>query len=165
MHATDCLKLSLQMSREWIQGLIIDMKEAPLVRPTAQGGNHPLWILGHLVFSEVQLRECLLLGRANPLESWQPLFGQGSAPADDVGRYPSMDELLKQFDSVRKDTLTLIDSLSDEDLDRPSHAPEELRQSFGTVGQCLIAISLHFTFHGGQLADARRAAGRLPLMG
>ncbi len=49
--------------------------------------------------------------------------------------------------------------LSDDDLDKPSHAPQEFGPGFGTVAGCYTAIVIHPTFHAGQVADARRAAG------
>ena len=41
----------------------------------------------------------------------------------------------------------------------------DVAQWFGTIGACLAAIPIHFGFHGGQIADARRAAGKPVLMG
>ena len=105
------------------------------------------------------------MGEANPLAEWKEIFGQGSQPVADASRYPAFDEVLAQFEQTRSRTLKLVDSLSDDDLDKSSKAPEEMRQYFGTIGQCLSGMLLHFTFHGGQVADARRAAGRKPLMG
>lgn len=165
MKAVDVVKTSLQLSQNWIMGLITDMQDAPLTSPTPLGGNHPLWVLGHLVYSETELREGLILGRPNPLEGWKELFGAGSQPLLDASRYPSFAELLAKFQAVRADTLTYVDTLVDEDLDKPTQVPPELKEFFGTVGACLTAIALHFTFHGGQIADARKAAGRAPLMG
>ena len=57
-----------------------------------------------------------------------------------------------------------LDSMSEEDLDKPSRAPEEFGPLFGTVGACFAAMSTHVSFHAGQVSDSRRAAGRSPLM-
>ena len=75
-----------------------------------------------------------------------------------------IEEVIAKLQEIREHTLQVVDGLSDEDLDKPSHAPEEMKDYFGTIGQCLAAIPIHFAFHGGQVADARRAAGRQPLM-
>ena len=50
MKAVDFAKLCLEMSSGWVMGLIEDMKDAPLTAPTPNGGNHPLWCLGHLIW-------------------------------------------------------------------------------------------------------------------
>ena len=68
-------------------------------------------------------------------------------------------------ETVRAETMAFLDTLTDADLDKPSHAPEEMKEWFGTIGQCLAVAPIHFGFHGGQIADARRAAGRQPVLG
>lgn len=165
MTAIDLIKTSLGMSQGWIMGLINDMKDSPTTFPTPNGGNHPLWILGHLTYSEANLVSVFIKGEPNPLADWKDLFDQGSQPAADAGKYPSFDELQAKFEELRGNTIQLLDTMSDDDLDKPSHAPEQMQAFFGTVGQCFAAISIHFAYHGGQVADARRAAGRTPLMG
>lgn len=88
----------------------------------------------------------------------------GSTPSTNAGDYLSMDQLLGKFAEIRSATLAHLATLSDDDLDNKSHAPEEFGASFGTVGACFAAMAGHMAFHTGQVADARRAAGRAPLM-
>ena len=164
MKAVDFIKMSLEMSKNWIAGLAMDMKDAPLTMPTPNGGNHPLWCMGHLAYSEANLLS-MAKGIDNPLADWEGLFKNGTTPTADASSYPSFDEVVQKFEEVRAATMDYVGSLTDEDLDKPSHAEGEMKDWFGTVGQCLAAMPMHFTFHGGQLADARRAAGRPPLMG
>ncbi len=92
------------------------------------------------------------------------LFSSGTTPQANASMYPSFDELMAKFEQIRAATLAHLDTLSDENLDKPSHAPEEFGAYFGTVGACFGGMSTHVAFHGGQVADARRAAGREPLM-
>ncbi len=124
-----------------------------------------MWILGHLTYSEANLVSSLIKGEQNPCADWKELFDAGTEPSADASLYPAMDELLAKFAEVRGQTLALLDTLTDADLDKPSHAPEEMQAFFGTVGSCLAAVIMHFTWHGGQAADARRALGRPPIMG
>ena len=88
----------------------------------------------------------------------------GSEASTDADVYPSIDELMAKFEEIRSATLAHLDSLTDADLDAPSHAPAEFGPMFGTVGACFAAMASHISFHAGQVADARRAAGRGPLM-
>ena len=164
MTAIDFIRLSLEMSKGWILGLAADMKDAPLQRPCS-GGNHPLWCLGHLAYSEANLVSVLCKGEDNPLSDWAGVFGIGSSPGDDESAYPSCDDVMAKVEQTRGVTMAYLDSITDEDLGKPSHAEGEMKEWFGTVGQCLAAISTHVGFHGGQIADARRAAGRGILMG
>ena len=165
MRAVDFAMMSLEMSYGWIMGLAEDAKDVPLTAPTPKGGNHPVWCLGHLAFSEGNLIHVFAKGGENPLADWEELFGQGSQPVADASKYPSYEELLAKVAEVRAGTKDYIASLSDEDLDKPSQASGEAKEWFGTVGSCLAAAGLHFTYHGGQIADCRRAAGKPILMG
>jgi hypothetical protein len=47
MSTVKYLRHGLETSRMMILKLIDDMKDAPLQMPTSNGGNPPLWILGH----------------------------------------------------------------------------------------------------------------------
>ena len=68
------------------------------------------------------------------------------------------------LEKLRGETLKTLDALSDADLDLPSKGcPPDLQQFVGTYGQCLLIIIFNTMTHRGQVADARRAAGRKPL--
>ena len=61
---------------------------------------------------------------------------------------------------MRDSTVVLIDSLSEDDLDRSSaNVPTGFEDTFGTYRQCLQYVADHWYMHRGHLADARRAAG------
>ena len=163
MKATEYIKLALENGKGWTLGLINDMKDAPLTQPTPNGGNHPLWVLGHLVRSESDLLDVCILGKPNRFPELE-LCGMGNQPSMNESDYPTMDELLEKFEQIRSATIAHLDSLRDEQLAEKSHAPEEFGEPFATVAGCFAAMQTHMAFHTGQVADARRAAGREPLM-
>jgi hypothetical protein len=163
MTAIDYIRLSLENSKGWTMGLINDMKDAPLTQPTPNGGNHPLWVLGHIVRAESDLLDGFILGKPNRFPDLEQ-FSMGNTPSTDPDQYPSMDELMANHEEIRAATLAHLDTLTDADLDKKRNAPEEFGAMFGTVGACFSAMSTHMSFHAGQVADARRAAGRSPLM-
>lgn len=163
MNATDYIKMALENGKGWTLGLITDMKDAPLTQPTPNGGNHPLWVLGHVVRAESDLLDGFILGKPNRFPELENC-SMGNTPTTNAADYPSMDELLGKFEQIRTATIAHLDTLSEEDLDQKSHAPEEFGEMFGTVGACFAAMATHMAFHTGQVADARKAAGREPLM-
>ncbi len=163
MNATEYIKMSLESGKGWTLGLINDMKDSPLTQPTPNGGNHPLWVLGHIVRAESDLLDGFILGQPNRFPELENC-GMGAEPSLNADDYPTMDELLGKFEQIRAATLAHLETLSDDDLDAKSHAPEEHSAFFGTVGACFAAMGTHMAFHTGQVADARRAAGRKPLM-
>ncbi len=166
MTAVDLIRTALTNTRAITMPLIDDMRDAPLTFPTQNGGNHPLWVMGHLAYAEGRLVQNIMQGKENPLEEWKPIFGPGSEPHQDASAYPDMDTVLAQFEKLRGQTLALLDELTDEDLDRKSAACPEGREAFfGTWGVCLLTIAMHTANHRGQVSDARRAAGRERVMG
>lgn len=164
LNAIKFIELALENGKNRALKLIGDMKDAPLTRPTDRGGNHPLWVLGHLVYSESMLIDGFICGTPNRFAKWEGLFGIGSVPSDDASQYPTLDELTVTFNEMRSATIAYLKTISDPDLDQPSQAPSQFGKSFATIGGVLSAATAHVNFHAGQVADSRRAAGRPPLM-
>ena len=164
MKATEVLKLALENSRNWNMGLLNDMKDAALTQPTPKGGNHPLWVLGHLTHSEAHLLDVFILGQENRFPELAEKFGMGTEPTIDAADYPSFDELMEKNERIRAAVMEHLSTLSDDDLDKSTNVPEEQKAFFGTVAAAFVAMTTHYGFHTGQIADARRAAGRPPLM-
>ena len=166
MNTIQFIKSALETSKGSMMGLFEDLKDAPLAQPTTSGGNHALWILGHLVCSESFAIHQMVLGeQSNPVADWQPLFGMGSSPQTDPTLYPSYAELQEAWEEVRAHTLKTLDTFTDADLDTPAPGcPEEWASWFGTIGKVYTAKIIHPTMHYGQLTDIRRALGRDRLM-
>jgi uncharacterized damage-inducible protein DinB len=155
--------MGLDMSTHLALMLIDDMKDAPLTFPTPKGGNHPLWVLGHLAWTEGELQH-VMLGKPNPMEHWKPIFGAGSEPMADPKKYPSFAEAKKAFMDLRAESIEFLNTLSDDDLDKPSAVcPPEAAPFIGTYGKCFMIAIVNSMMHRGQVADARRAIGRKPL--
>ena len=164
MNSTAFIRQTLEASKGWALGLLMDLQDAPLAQPTAHGGNHALWILGHLVYSESTLLDSFIHGKPNRFEEWAPIFGIKSVPISNADDYPSFQKVLENFEVIRSDVLAYLGTLSEDDLDAKSHAPEEFGAGFGTVGGCFTAMSTHVSFHAGQAAVVRKSLGRDPLM-
>ncbi len=163
MNAVESIRCSMGMAHGFSEALVKDMADAPLVRATPKSGHHTYWLLGHLVVSEAAVLDLYLLGRGNRHESWVTMFGPGTSPTDRAYDGCAFDELFEALSLVRSELFSFIDTLSDSDLDKPCHENDWPGPSFGSVGECLNALSLHMLFHAGQVACARRAAGRSPL--
>jgi hypothetical protein len=50
MTAIEVIRTAMAMSEKSTMSLIEDMRDAPLTQPTSRGGNHPLWVLGHITY-------------------------------------------------------------------------------------------------------------------
>jgi len=166
MNTINFIKSSIAVSRSMTLGLIMDLKDKPLAQPTVNGGNHALWILGHLAHSESSLLNGMIQGKETcTLEHLKEQFAFQTQPSLDASTYPSIDSLLSDFETARTETLAFLETLTDADLDLPAPGcPEEWKEYFGTIGQCFTMISIHPTMHYGQLADIRKALGRELMM-
>jgi hypothetical protein len=159
MHSIDLIRENLRRSEEVVLAGVEAMGEHCVVFPTPRGGCHTLWVLGHLAFIEALVVRGFLLGDPNPLAHWEETF-DGADISGDPEQYPPFDEVLRQCRSIRASTIALLDSLSEEDLDRASaQVPNGAGRLFGTWRRCLQFAADHWYMHRGQLADARRAAG------
>ena len=163
MQTKEAIKFALTVSNGAVMGAIDKMSDAPTTMPTANGGCHPLWVLGHLTMVE-GLLPAALFGHENPVGGWQKYFGEGSEPVDDAGAYPSFSEVRQKYLELRERNLTLLESLSEADLDKPSKAPPKGREKeFATFGSSFLVVALHQAMHRSHVTDALRAAGRTAL--
>jgi len=163
MKAIDVIKNAMQISDRATMQLIDDMRDAALTQPTPRGGNHPLWVLGHMTLIEGNMPR-ILFGEPNPVEHWAPLFAAGTEPKADAGAYPPLEEVLRTYRDLRARNLQILEQLGDAGLDRPTKSPPRgLEHMMRTAGDTFLLMSLHQMSHRGQLADARRAAGRKPI--
>ena len=159
MQSIDLIRDNLKKSRDRVLARVEDMREHCVVAPTRNGGCHTLWVLGHLPYIETLVVRTFMLGETNPLAEWEKVF-DGADVSGEISAYPPFDEVLARCREVRESTLTLLDSLSEDDLDKISaKAPERFEDTFGTYRLCLQYVADHWYMHRGQLADARRAAG------
>jgi uncharacterized damage-inducible protein DinB len=159
MKSIDLIRENLKNSATRVLARVEDMREHCLVFPTPQGGGHTLWVLGHLAYIEGLVVRAFMLGEPNPLAEWEELF-DGPDTTGDISEYPPFDQVLAKCREMRESTVALLDSFTEDDLDRASaNAPEGHEDTFGTYRLCLQYVADHWYMHRGQLADARRAAG------
>ena len=102
MKALDAIRIVLKFSDKGMTHLS-GMKDSPLVRPGPWGGNHAMWIAGHLAVVEGRLQQ-MLHGTPNPVAQWKPLFAWGSEPVDDPAAYPPFEDVLQTFRRLREQT-------------------------------------------------------------
>lgn len=164
MSAMETVRWALRLTDESAERFLGDMRDEPLARPTSRGGNHPLWVIGHLAVIEGMLPH-VLTGEPNPLQHWWPLFGTGTEPSDDPGVYPPLDEILAIYRDLRAKNLARLEAIGEEGLDdAPQAIPAGFEDHMRTVGRAFHLIALHQMFHLGQVADCRRAVGKRPFV-
>lgn len=164
MPAMEMIRWALATSDGLTTRLVEDMRENPLARPTSRGGNHPLWVLGHIAVVEGMIPHTVF-GEANPVQHWWPLFGTGSQPTGDPGAYPPFEEVLATYRDLRKKNVGRLEEVGEAGLEQPPKViPPGFEDRMKTIGRTYHLIALHQMFHLGQVADARRAAGKGPFV-
>ena len=160
MKALDAIRIALKFS-DMAMVHLGSMKDAPLLRPGPWGGNHAMWIAGHLAVVEGRLHQMLNGGR-NPLHEWKPLFDWGSEPVDDPSAYPPFEEVLGKFKELRARTHAYLDEFGEEGLDRPTKTqpPGFAAFGFATAGGAIMIIAGHAIGHMGGLTVVRAASGK-----
>lgn len=159
MQTIHLIRENLKRSEDIVLARVDDMRDHCMVFPTPRGGCHTLWVLGHLAYIEALVVRHFMLGEPNPLDDWEEPF-DGAEVSGDPQAFPSFERVLEECRNARASTRSLLDVLTEEDLDRSSvKAPDGVEDLFGTYRRCLQYAADHWFMHRGQLADARRAAG------
>ena len=159
MRSIDLIRENLKQSEEIVLSRVEDMQKHCMILSTPNGGCHTLWVLGHLAYIESLVINCFMLDKPNPLVDWQEIF-DGSEVSTVANHFPSFELALKECRNIRAKTILLLDSLTEEDLNKKSeNPPEGVEKLFDTYRRCFQFAADHWYMHRGQLADARRAAG------
>lgn len=158
MQALDAIRIALKFSDMSMKHLA-EMSDAPLLRPGPWGGNHAMWIAGHVTVVEGRLHQ-MIHGVPNPVREWKPLFDWGSEPSDDPTIYPPYEEVLRKFKELRDRTHAYLDEFGAAGLDRPTKSQPPGFGGFDTVGHAIMIIAGHAIGHMGGLTVVRAAAGK-----
>ena len=158
MKAIDAIRIALKFSDMAMKHLE-SMSDQPLLRPGPWGGNHAMWIAGHLAVVEGRLQQ-MLHGGPNPVHHWKPLFDWGSEPQDDPAAYPPFGEVVQKFKELRKQTHAFLDEVGEEGLDRPTKTQPPGFSGMETAGAAIMVIAGHAIGHMGGLTVVRAAAGK-----
>jgi hypothetical protein len=142
MQTKDSIRFALNVSHNVVLGAIDRMRDSPTTFPTPNGGCHPLWVLGYLAFVEGMIPEALF-GERNSVTIWSELFGPGSTPVSEPDAYPAFAEVRAKYVQLRERNLGVLDSLNDDELERPTLAPPRgLEREWATFGSSFLALAL-----------------------
>ena len=161
MNKKELIQFALSVSNGAVMNPLEKTSDAAIMFPTPKGGCHPPWVLGHLTLVEGMI-PAALYGEENAVAAWAPLFGENSEAVANAHAYPSFAELRARYSALRNRNLEILESLSEEDLDRSTKAPPKGReQEFSTFGSSFLVLALHQCMHRSHVTDALRASGRM----
>lgn len=159
MSIAEHIKTELQLPTFVVQGYLQDLNEEDLMRRPVENANHIAWQLGHLIAAEHDLNNMVCPDSMPALpEGFAEKHNKETASSDDPAAFCTKDEYLTCMAEQRAGTMALLDTLSDEDLQKP--APEKIQQFGATVGAVIAGQSAHWMMHAGQWVIVRRQLGK-----
>lgn len=159
MNVKDAARLVMEMSDFLKESYLGDLTpEEMMIRP-AEDANHVAWQLGHLIAAERMLVEGGVPGSMPPLpDGFAERHSKDTATSDNPADFLTKEEYFKLAKGTRVATLKVLDSVPDEDFDKPvtGRVPPFVKR----VGDCFLTVGGHWTMHSGQWAVLRRKLGR-----
>jgi hypothetical protein len=122
------------------------------------GKAHPLWLLGHLAFSNDLIVNMLCLNSPSQLspvymQKFAPSILGGAAITPNAADYPAWDEILANYKKTASKSVELIRGLTDSDLTGgpKGKVPPEHADFFKVLGNTLGHMADHDAYHRGQI--------------
>ena len=126
MNAKDAIKSTMNMGLFVMEKYLSDLDDADLMR-RPPGCNHLAWQLGHLISSESGLINSVRPGQGAELPAgFADVHAKDNTGSDDPAQFRTKQEYLDLYQQVRAKSLTVLDSLTDDDLAAPG--PENVPQ-------------------------------------
>ena len=149
--------------RNWLKQLIDSLSDEQMLHQPVPGGNHALWIIGHLAWCDDLFWSQIGGFESTSPAEWKGIFGDGSTPSANASDYPPIDEMKRTFDRNRETLLGWLDGFDDAKLAEP--LPDDWK-SFAPTYEALIAtMAAHEGVHIGQATVIRKSLGMKPAIG
>jgi len=164
MARNDFLAANLKRGRMYTNMILDEVRPEDWFRLPAPGTTHVAWQVGHMASAQYHL--CLKrLRGARPedkdflSDDFAALFGRGSSPDPDQGKYPSVEEIRRVFQSVYEHALEELAGVDDKLLDEVTEPPHPM---FTTKFEAIHFCPQHEALHTGQISLLRRFFGQPP---
>src|SRR5690349_7142191 len=120
MNAKDVIVQTFGMNDRVLNAYLADLGDTDLLLRPVEGQNHIAWQLGHLISTEHRFVEGIKPGSSPALpEGFDEAHNRDAAGSDDLGKFLSKQEYLELFRAQRAATRSVLDGLSDAELDAP----------------------------------------------
>jgi uncharacterized damage-inducible protein DinB len=154
---------ALKFSRNNTLAFFEDIPADQLCHSPVSGGNHALWILGHLAQTDDFFLNALGGEPAALPEEYASLFGMGSTPVTDPSAYPSVDDIKTAMAAQRERMVSWFSGMSAERLDAPLQG--DFSRFATSHANLMSSLAWHEGLHAGQLTMIRRSVKLAPKFG
>lgn len=126
------------------------------------GGNHPLWIAGHLAVADDAFVRMVCEDRSRRRDDYRKAFGKGSQPVPDLQAYDDPENVLAYLRDRRAALLETLAELPESAFEQP--LPESAPAIMYDVASVFHMAAWHEALHTGQLTTIRRSFGLGPIV-
>jgi uncharacterized damage-inducible protein DinB len=140
-------------NEEFYQRTIKDVPDDQWLTQPADGSNHLLWIVGHMLVARANVPKLMGEQWSAP---WEKLFVRGAKRVS-ADQYPSPAEMRKAWDELSDKMTKAFATAKPEALASP--AKEGAPTLDGTVAGTVGFLCLHETYHVGQLGYLHKWLG------
>jgi len=159
MKTHEAIRHQLDTAHMVLRGYLEDFEDKDILFRPAPEANHIAWQMGHMISSEHGMIEGIRAGIAPSLpDGFSENHSADTAKVDDPSKFLSKNEYLALGEAQRTATLSLLEQLSESDLDAPG--PESMQSIAPTVGAVIMLQGIHELMHAGQFIVVRRALGK-----
>ena len=118
--------------------------------------NSAHWLIAHLVWTEHDL---IVRGVGNKAMNipWIEEYGFGSDP-EKIQQKPEFKEVLKKLDEVHAEAMNILQTLTDEEIEKPNHIDAAFGQK-NTKGAVIKHCIRHEPMHVGQISWILKLSG------
>jgi uncharacterized damage-inducible protein DinB len=155
--------MALEQSRTYLLKCLEDISDTDLLHRAGGTGNHALWVMGHIAWSEDFFLQQIAKEPGVVPEDWNEKFGMGSTPTENPDDYPARFELEEMLEKTRAALVEWCKKQTDEQL--ATALPDEWKGFARNYGMLMTSLAWHEGIHTGQVLEARRSAGIKPMYG
>src|SRR5262245_55659186 len=120
MDNLQMLRQSMDMGLFVLKQYVNDLTDAELMQRPGPGCNHIAWQLGHLISAEVSLMNMVKPGSGAELPAgFAEKHTKETVGIDDPTKFCTKQEYLDLYDKVREASWKAIETLTDEEWNRP----------------------------------------------
>jgi len=148
-----------RINRLLVSAALKDLAVVKIEARIGDEGNSMKWLVGHLASSRYVLARHLGVDEENP---YGGLFARG-AEVKPESAYPSLEAIRTAWEDIAEKVERRLEKLSDDDLAAPLEGQYPIND--GTIMSAIAFLSLHESYHVGQLAYIRRLHGRDGIVG
>lgn len=150
------LAFRFNFNTKFLARITNDFEQADwLFRAGTEFKNTPHWILAHLTMARRYVVR--VLGAELAPEPWEALFAPGTEVAD-PGTYPSVAELLAEFEAGGERVAQRLKQMTDDEL--AAATERTFPDGSQTRERAAGFMSFHESYHLGQLGVLRRLIGK-----